>query len=185
MISAERSWTMKIKKSTFFKDFKAFATKGNVLDLAVAVIIGAAFGKIITSLVADMLMPLVGLIGGGVSIADLKWVITPAEIDAVTGAVIKAEAALRYGNFIQTIIDFLIIALSIFTLLRVIMKTKEAAEKAATLLKNKKEEEVPEVTQPEVVAVVEQKVIAEETPVVQDNDKVTDLLTEIRDLLKK
>lgn len=174
---------MKIKKSTFFKDFKAFATKGNVLDLAVAVIIGAAFGKIITSLVADMLMPIVGLIGGGVSIADLKWVITPAEIDAVTGAVIKAEAALRYGNFIQTIIDFLIIALSIFTLLRVLMKAKEAAEKAANLLKHKNEEQPEEITKPKEVVVAPQPVVEEKTPV--ETDKVTDLLTEIRDLLKK
>ena len=86
------------------KEFKAFALKGNVIDLAVGVIIGGAFGKIVSSLVNDILMPVIGVILGGVSFIDLKYVITPASGDI-------AELAILYGSFIQAIIDFLIIAL--------------------------------------------------------------------------
>ena len=89
------------------KEFKEFALKGNVVDLAVGVIIGAAFGKIVTSLVEDILMPILGILIGGVNFSDLKIVITPASGDT-------AEAALRYGAFIQSIFDFVIIAFSIF-----------------------------------------------------------------------
>lgn len=109
----------------FFADFKAFITKGNIVDLAVAVVIGGAFGKIVTSLVNDIIMPLITLIVGGVSVADWKWVIKPEIKDAVTGAVTQAESALRYGNFIQTIIDFLIIAFFIFLALRILMNAQK------------------------------------------------------------
>ncbi len=170
------------KKSTFLKDFKAFAMRGNILDLAVGVIIGGAFGKIISSLVSDMIMPIIGLIFGGKDVRDWKWVFTPAELDPISGAVLTAEAALRYGNFIQTIIDFFIIALSIFVLLRLIMKAKETAEKAVKLVINKehKEEVVVEAT-----PVVEVAAVVEEVAAKNDDAKVTELLTEIRDLLKK
>lgn len=86
------------------KEFKEFALKGNVIDLAVGVIIGGAFGKIVSSLVNDILMPVIGVILGGVSFIDLKYVITPASGDI-------AEVAILYGSFIQAIIDFLIIVL--------------------------------------------------------------------------
>lgn len=103
------------------KEFKAFALKGNVIDLAVGVIIGGAFGKIVSSLVNDILMPVIGVILGGVSFIDLKYVITPASGDI-------AELAILYGSFIQAIIDFLIIAFSIFlfTKLLAFRKKKEA-----------------------------------------------------------
>ena len=93
----------KIKKkgSSFFADFKKFISKGNILDLAVAVVIGTAFNKIVTSLVNDIIMPLISLCTGGVSVEDWKWVITPATETT-------AEVALAYGTFIQAIIDFLI-----------------------------------------------------------------------------
>ncbi len=104
------------------KEFKQFAFKGNVIDLAVGVIIGGAFGKIVTSLVNDILMPTIGILLGGVSFTDLKYVITPAHGDI-------AEAAIRYGSFIQSIVDFLIIAVSIFLFVKLItLKKKKEAE---------------------------------------------------------
>ena len=105
------------------KEFKEFTLKGNVLDLAVAVIIGAAFGKIVTSLVNDIIMPVVSLILGGISFTDLKYVITPASGDV-------AEVAITYGIFIQSIVDFLIIAFSIFLFVRLLSKRKKKEEPA-------------------------------------------------------
>ncbi|NLV50318.1 MAG: large-conductance mechanosensitive channel protein MscL [Clostridiales bacterium] len=102
----------------FFKEFKDFALKGNVIDLAVAVVIGGAFGKIVASLVNDIIMPLIGWLLGGVSFTDLKYVITPASGDV-------AEAAIRYGAFIQSIVDFLIIAFSIFLFIKLLSKAKK------------------------------------------------------------
>jgi len=114
--------------SKFAQDFKAFIAKGNVVDMAVGVVVGGAFNKIVTSLVNDIIMPLVGLLVGGLNVADWKWVITAANEEL--GIV---ENALRYGNFIQTVIDFLIVALTIFVVLRVftkLQKKKEAEEEA-------------------------------------------------------
>ncbi len=103
------------------KEFKEFAVKGNVIDLAVGVIIGGAFGKIVSSLVNDILMPAIGVILGGKSFTDLKYVITPASGDI-------AEVAILYGSFIQAIVDFLIIAFSIFLFIKLLSsgKKKEA-----------------------------------------------------------
>ena len=103
------------------KEFKEFAFKGNVIDLAVAVIIGSAFGKIVSSLVNDILMPVVGLILGGINFANLKWVIVPASGDA-------AEAAILYGSFIQSIVDFLIIAFFIFLFVKLLSSKKKKAD---------------------------------------------------------
>ena len=104
------------------KEFKAFALKGNVLDLAVGVIIGGAFGKIVTSLVNDVLMPAIGVLLGGISFRDLKYVITPASGDI-------AEVAILYGAFIQAVVDFLIIAFSIFLLVKLLSaRRKKKAE---------------------------------------------------------
>jgi len=106
------------------KEFKEFAFKGNVIDLAVGVIIGGAFGKIVTSLVSDVLMPAIGIILGGISFKDLKYVITPAvgDVPAVT---------LNYGSFIQSIVDFFIIAISIFLFIKLISLTKKKQVEAA------------------------------------------------------
>lgn len=108
------------------KEFKDFAVKGNVMDMAVGIIIGAAFGKIISSLVADVLMPPIGLLLGGVNFTALKLNLKPAEGDA-------AAVTLNYGNFAQTAVDFLIIAFVIFMVIRGMnsMKRKEAAAPAA------------------------------------------------------
>ena len=137
------------------KEFKEFAMRGNVVDMAVGVIIGAAFGKIVTSLVNDIIMPGIGVLTGGANFSEFKFVLKDATTDAATGELIP-EVAITWGAFVQTIVDFLIIAFSIFVALRYTMKFmhKEAKEEAAPA-------PAPEPT-------------AEEK-----------LLTEIRDLLKE
>ena len=143
-------------KSKFLSDFKEFAVKGNVIDMAVGVIIGGAFGKIVTSLVNDVIMPLVGKLIGGLNFTDLKLVITKAVMDGET--VVSPEVTLNYGNFIQNVVDFVIIAFSIFVMIKLLMN-----------LKRKKEEPVQEpAPAPEPEPSNEEK-----------------LLTEIRDLLKE
>ena len=109
-------------KSLFLQEFKAFAMKGNVVDMAVGVIIGGAFGKIVSSVVADVIMPPLGLLIGGVNFTDLKWVMKPAEV--VDGKEIAA-VTLNYGNFLQATFDFLIIAFSIFMFIKLITKLTE------------------------------------------------------------
>ena len=109
-------------KSSFLQEFKAFAMKGNVVDMAVGVIIGGAFGKIVASVVADVIMPPLGLLIGGVNFTDLKWVMKPAEV--VDGKEIAA-VTLNYGNFLQATFDFLIIAFSIFMFIKLITKLTE------------------------------------------------------------
>lgn len=146
-------------------EFKAFALKGNVVDMAVGVIIGGAFGKIVSSVVADLIMPLIAVIGG-VNTSDLKLTLKPG-VDAVldeSGAVVtEAVAAVtwNYGAFVQNVIDFLIIAVCLFCIIKFIAKL--------STLKKKKEEAV------------------EETPAPAPEPEPTKeeiLLAEIRDLLK-
>ena len=107
----------------FLNDFKAVAMKGNVIDMAVGVIIGGAFGKIVTSLVNDIIMPLVGLLMGGIDFKTAKIVLKEAVMNGEE--IIKPEVVLTYGNFVQTVVDFLIIALSIFVTIRVFTKLSE------------------------------------------------------------
>lgn len=144
---------------SFVKDFKAFAMRGNIIDLAVAVVIGAAFGKIITSFVNDILMPPIGMLLGGRNFSDFKVVLKEGQEAVVQGGVTVQEAIQQvtwnYGMFIQNIIDFLIIALSIFFILRAFMKMQKKEEAPAA------PPPPPEPTKEEL------------------------LLTEIRDLLKK
>lgn len=130
--------------SKFVQEFKQFAMKGNVVDMAVGIIIGGAFGKIVSSLVADLLMPLVGALVGGVNFTDWQWTIV--------------GVTLNYGNFIQVLIDFIIIAFCVFLLIKGINRLNSL---------KKKEEEAP-------APAPEPKPTKEEL-----------LLTEIRDLLKK
>lgn len=103
------------------KDFKEFAFKGNVLDMAIGVIIGTAFGKIVTSLVKDMIMPIISILIGGINFTNLKFIITPKHGDV-------AENAIAYGTFIQNVVDFLIIAFCIFLFVRLIEKFKKKEE---------------------------------------------------------
>ena len=109
------------------KDFKEFAMRGNVVDLAVGVIIGGAFGKIVASLVADVIMPPIGLLVGGVTFTDLKLVMKPAE---VVDGVEKAAVTLNYGNFLQVTFDFLIVAFAIFMFIKLINKVNRKKEEA-------------------------------------------------------
>ena len=150
----------------FIKDFKAFAMKGNVVDMAVGVIIGGAFGKIVTSVVNDIIMPPIGLLVGGVNFKDLKLILQEGQEEVLNeaGEVITpavAEVTLNYGNFLQQTFDFLIIAFSIFIMIKVITRLTE---------KRKKEEEAAPAPAPAPA------------PEPSAEEK---LLTEIRDLLKE
>lgn len=146
----------------FFEDFKAFALKGNVMDMAVGVIIGGAFGKIVSSIVGDVIMPPLNLILSGAQTGSLKWVLrdaVPAQLDEAGNEIAPAvdEIVLNYGAFIQNCIDFIIIAFIIFLMIKGIAKL--------TNLRKKEEEPAPE------------------EPAAPSNEEV--LLTEIRDLLKE
>lgn len=140
------------------KEFKEFAMRGNVVDMAVGVVIGGAFGKIVTSLVNDVIMPPIGVLLGGADFKDLKCVLQDAVLDA-EGAVTTPEVTLNYGAFLQTIIDFLLVALAIFFLIKGINKLSD--------LKKKEEEAAPVEPAPAPEPSAEEK-----------------LLSEIRDLLK-
>jgi large conductance mechanosensitive channel len=110
----------------FIKEFKEFISRGNVVDLAVGVVIGSAFTKIVTSLVNDMIMPIIGALFGGIDFTSLRWVIREAvEAEGI------AEASINYGNFIQVIVDFLLISFTIFVVIRlmnVFRRKKEEIE---------------------------------------------------------
>ena len=108
---------------SIIKEFKEFAVKGNVVDLAVGVIIGAAFGKIVTSLVNDVIMPPIGLLTGGLDFSKQKWVLKAAENG-------KPETAIAYGAFVNNVIDFLIVAFVIFLLIKGINALKRQEEAA-------------------------------------------------------
>lgn len=108
---------------SLISEFKAFAMRGNVVDMAVGIIIGAAFGKIITSLVNDVLMPPIGVLVGGVDFTDLKLLLKEATVDGAGNAV--SAVTINYGHFIQTTIDFLIVAFAIFMVVRVMNSLKK------------------------------------------------------------
>lgn len=142
----------------FMKEFKEFAMKGNVLDMAIGVVIGGAFGKIVTSLVNDIIMPLVGALLGHVDFSTQAVTLRQAIMNG--DEVVKPAVILGYGNFIQVTVDFLIVALCIFLVIKAINKAKNLAKK--------EEEAAP--AEPEA-------------PAPKPDDVV--LLEEIRDLLKK
>ncbi|MBO4481938.1 MAG: large-conductance mechanosensitive channel protein MscL [Bacteroidales bacterium] len=142
----------------FLKEFKEFAMKGNVMDMAIGVIIGGAFGKIVTSLVNDLLMPLVGALIGNVDFTTLSVTLRPAVMEGEE--VLKEAVTLNYGNFIQTTVDFLIVALCIFGMIKLINKASNMVKKPV--------EEAPAEPAPAPEPTAEEK-----------------LLTEIRDLLKE
>ena len=112
----------------FLSEFKEFAMKGNVVDMAVGVIIGAAFGKIVTSLVNDIIMPGVGVLTGGANFSEYKFVLKQAVIDGATQEVITPEAAITWGAFVQTVVDFLIVAFCIFMAIKAMNKFKRQKE---------------------------------------------------------
>lgn len=112
----------------FIEEFKKFAMRGNVVDMAVGVIIGGAFGKIVTSLVNDLVMPVLGVLVGGVNFTDLKLTLKEAVMDGET--VVSPAVTLNYGNFLQSTFDFLIIAFSIFMFIKLINKLSRKKEEA-------------------------------------------------------
>ena len=138
----------------FIKEFKEFAMKGNVMDMAVGVIIGGAFGKIVSSLVDDVLMPIIGKLTGGVSFVDLFVTLGDGNFKSLAAAKEAGAAVFAYGQFIQNIVDFLIVAFCIFLMLKGINK-----------MNRKKEEPAPE-------------------PEAPKGPTQEELLAEIRDLLK-
>ena len=140
----------------FFQEFKEFAMRGNVVDMAVGVIIGGAFGKIVTSLVNDIIMPGIGVLTGGANFSEFKFVLKQAVVDGSTQDIITPEVAITWGAFVQTVVDFLIIAFCIFLAIKVMNK----------MMRKKEEEPVP----------------APEAPAGPTQEE---LLTEIRDLLKQ
>ena len=149
----------------FFSEFKTFISRGNVVDMAVGVIVGGAFGKISTSLVNDVIMPAVSMLMGGVDFTAWKIVLKEAVMEmGADGLLVETapEVAIKYGSLIAVIVDFLIIAFSVFCMVKLINTMKEKAD----ALKKKEEEEAAPPADPEPSA--EEK-----------------LLTEIRDLLKK
>lgn len=163
---------------SIIKEFKDFALKGNVIDLAVGVVIGGAFGKVVSSLVTDIIMPIAGFLTGGIDFSDLKFVLQEAADghDAVT---------INYGLFINSIISLFIIAASIFSVIRVINKLKNSA--AALPLPLKKGEEV-QASETKEETPAEQSQPTPEAPVAVDSDlraKELEVLMEIRDALLK
>jgi large conductance mechanosensitive channel len=116
-----------------FKEFKKFALRGNVLDLAIGVIIGAAFGKIVTSLVNDVIMPVLGIITGKINLSELKIVITQASEGV-------EELSVKYGLFLQNVIDFFLVAFSIFLMIKAINRFKKKQEEQPKAPEPSKEE---------------------------------------------
>ena len=151
----------------FLNEFKTFAMRGNVIDLAVGVVIGGAFGKITTSIVNDIIMPVIGVITGGLNFSDWKIVLKQAVLDA-EGAVANPEVAITFGNTIAVILDFIIIAFAVFCMVKGI----NAMHAKAEALKKKEEEEAAAAAEPPA------------PPAEPEPTKEELLLTEIRDLLK-
>lgn len=153
---------MKDKAKGFFAEFKEFISRGNVLDMAVGVIIATAFGKITTSLVNDVFMPLIGWLIGEIDLSTLNITLSPEKL-AEDGTVAKEAVVIGIGTFVSTVIDFVLVALVVFIMIKAFNAAKDKAESL-----KKKEEEAA----------------AAEEPAPEPSEEVK-LLSEIRDLLKK
>lgn len=178
------------KKSTFWEDFKKFITKGNVIDMAVAVVIGGAFGKITTGLVNYIITPLTSIFLGEIDLTGVKTVLVPAVLDEA-GEVATPEVAILWGQWIQTIIDFLIIAFVIFVVLRIIMNVKnklgekEAAEAALAAAEAKAIADAEAAEKAEKAAAEQARLEARENEFYANVAKQAELLAEIRDAVKR
>ena len=148
------------KTRGFLAEFKTFIARGNVMDMAVGVIVGGAFGKITTSLVNDVVMPAVSMLTGGTNFTDWKFILKEAVMAADGVTVETAEVAIKYGSFLSTILDFIIIAFVVFCMVKFINRLHD---------KMKKEEDAP---------------VVEDAPKEPEPSKEELLLTEIRDLLR-
>ncbi len=169
---------MKSKKTKervtgFFADFRQFINKGNVLDMAVGVIIGGAFSKIVSSLVNDVIMPLLGLLTGQVRFSDLTWTLRTA-VTADDGTVLSEAITLGYGQFLQNVLDFLLVSSCIFFAVRIFAKLRAIQERLEAEWKEKLDEKEPAAASPPAEAAPSEPQLSAEAL----------LLTEIRDLLK-
>ena len=175
----------KTEKVTFFSDFKAFITKGNVLDMAVGVVVGTAFNAIVTGLVKNIINPIIEYFTSGVAIDELKWVLRAAvEANEEAGIAEVAEITVMYGAWLQLIIDFFIIALSVFVAVRVIknmerkFNAKQIAKAEAEAAEKKAAEDKAAA---EAAAAAEAKAAADKALL----DEFYANIREIRDSLKK
>ena len=174
------------KKSTFGADFKKFISRGNVVDMAVGVVVGGAFSKIVTGFVNYIINPFVGIFLKSGSLDSIKTVITPEELDAATGEVLVKEVAILWGTWLQTIIDFLITAFCIFVVLRIITgaKNKLEAKKLAADEAAKKEAEEKAKADKEVADAAAAAAAAKQAALDESVMQQAALLSGIRDLLK-
>ena len=193
---------MKEKRKKFWGEFKTFIAKGNVVDLAVALVIGTAFNKIVSQLVDSFITPLIGIVLGGFSLNDWKWVYKEAVLAEDGETVLEAEIAFSYGTFLQTVIDFLIIALTVFVVVKLYTRIRNRIEEEAQRLndalnpdeveaRKKAEEEARQ--KEELAKKLEEERLAEIERLKQEKEeaqrdyflKQQELLTQIRDALNK
>lgn len=182
----------KREKSTFWKDFKAFISRGNIVDLAVAVVVGAAFTAIVNSLVNDIIKPLIALLAGG-NFSELVVVLREETVNAA-GEVVREAITLNYGNLIMAILTFLIDAFVIFTVLRIVRKAqkkfRERAEKFKEMLAREEAKKVAQGAADAVRETAAQEAAQAAEPAVAaaaaaDKPSAEELLAEIRDLLRE
>ena len=191
----------KKERRKFWGDFKAFISKGNVVDLAVALVIGTAFNKIVSQLVDSFITPLISVVLGGFNLAEGKWVYQE-ELIAEDGTVLQSEIAFSYGAFIQTVIDFLIIAFTVFVVVRVYTKIKKRLEAEAKKINDalnpeeveaRKKAEREALEKEELAKKLEAERLAEIERLKREKEeaqreyflKQQELLTQIRDALNK
>ena len=194
----------KIKKEQkkFWGEFKTFIAKGNVVDLAVALVIGTAFNKIVSQLVDSFITPLIGIVLGGFSLDDWKWIYKEAVLDTDGETVLEAEIAFSYGAFLQTVIDFLIIAFTVFVVVKVYTRIKKRIEEEAKKLNDalnpeeaearekaereaREKEEQAKKLEAERLAEIERLKREKEEAQREYFIKQQELLTQIRDALNK
>ena len=189
------------KSKAFWTDFKKFAVKGNIVDLAIAVVIGAAFNKIVSSLVSCIITPFTSIIIPSGSLTELKWVLREGiEANEELGIEAVSEVAVTYGQFLQATIDFIVIALSIYVVLKVFMRIKdafhkrqreEAAERARIAEEKKKADEAAAAESARIAeeqrkaeeAILEARRAKERQEFIDDVAAQADILAEMRDIM--
>ncbi len=175
------------KSRAFWTDFKKFAAKGNIIDLAIAVVIGTAFNKIVSSLVSCIITPLTSMLLPTGDLASLKWVLKPAiEANEEAGIEAVAEVSVTYGTFLQSAIDFFVIALTMFVVLKIYMKLKEAFRSREKAEAEKRAKEVVERKKAETEAAAAAEQARQEkvrNDFLEDVSIQADTLTEVRDIL--
>ena len=173
------------KKSTFWKDFKAFISRGNVVDLAVGVVVGGSFSKIVTGLVNNIINPAVNLVMKKGGLDSIKTIITEAVADEA-GKIVTPEVAILWGTWLQTIIDFIITAFCVFVMVRIITKIRNSLEYKKIEEEKEKAEEAKKKAEAEKAAAAEAAKLAAEKQAALDASIIEQakLLAEIRDLMK-